>query len=105
MKTVRVCVKYEACDVPIHRPSKWGNPFPIGMDGMTRPQVVAKYRQHVLGSPHLLRQLHRLKGKRIGCYCEPGELCHGDVLIDLIEQQDKTGRTPKRTGFFGRGLD
>ena len=98
--TKRVCVLHEDYDVRIHRPGKWGNPFPVGPTGYTRPEAVRRYRDHVLGTPNLRRQLHRLYGKRLGCFCKPGELCHGDVLVELAEQVHHTGTLPKRTGFF-----
>lgn len=99
--TRRVCVLLEDCDVRVHRPGKWGNPFRIGPDG-NREAVIRRYREHILSTPHLMKQLPRLKGKRLGCFCKPGELCHGDVLVDLTEQLGKTGRLPKPSGFFRR---
>lgn len=74
----------ERYDVYIGRPSKWGNPFVVGIDG-TREQVVAKYRDWIQTQPHLLEALPELKGKVLGCYCSP-QACHGDVLKELAEQ-------------------
>ena len=70
-------------DVYIGRPSKWGNPFIMGVDG-TREEVIEKYRQWILQKPDLLKDLHQLKGKTLGCWCKPNA-CHGDVLIELLE--------------------
>ena len=70
-------------DVYIGRPSKWGNPFQIGIHG-TREQVIAKYWAWIQTKPGLLRRLVELKGKTLGCYCKPLP-CHGDVLVQLIE--------------------
>lgn len=70
-------------DVYIGRPSEWGNPFEIGKDG-TRKQVIAKYREYLLGRPELLAMLPLLKGKRLGCWCAP-RACHGDVLAELVQ--------------------
>lgn len=75
--------KKEPYDVYIGRPSKWGNPFVIGKDG-TRQEVVRKYREWILTQPQLLNDLHELKGKTLGCWCSP-KLCHGDVLLELLE--------------------
>lgn len=83
MKTVVVNIKHSKFDVYIGRPSEWGNPFIIGKDG-NREEVVSKYRERLLKNPELLNRLHLLRGKRLGCYCKP-ELCHGDVLVELIE--------------------
>lgn len=74
--------KKERYNVYIGRPSKWGNPFSIGKDG-TREEVIAKYKIYILQKPALLKDLHELKGKILGCWCKPLE-CHGDVLIELL---------------------
>ena len=72
------------CDVYIGRPTQWGNPFIMGKHG-TREEVVEKYRDYIKTKPNLLNQLHKLKNKRLGCFCKPKE-CHGDVLVELIEK-------------------
>ncbi len=77
-----VNVKYSRCDVFIGRPSKWGNPFRIGIHG-NRQEVIERYRIRLLAHPELLAQLHELRGKRLGCFCKP-QACHGDVLVALI---------------------
>lgn len=73
-----------AYDVYIGRPSKWGNPFVIGVDG-TRAQVIAKYRAWILRQPKLLSSLSELRGKTLGCYCAPLP-CHGDVLAEMADK-------------------
>lgn len=83
MITRVVNVKHgKIADVMIGRPSKWGNPFMIGMDG-TREEVIEKYRKYILGNGILLADLPELKGKSLGCYCKPLP-CHGDVLVELV---------------------
>ena len=78
--------KHSRYDVDIGRPSIWGNPYIIGRDG-DRATVVAKYKEHFLGSFHL-KQLatEKLKGKVLGCYCKP-EACHGDVIVEFLEEE------------------
>lgn len=71
-------------DVFIGRPSIWGNPFKIGLDG-TREEVIEKYEKWIRTQPHILRHLPDLKGKRLGCFCAP-KACHGDVLIKLMKE-------------------
>jgi hypothetical protein len=70
--------------VYIGRGGKWGNPFVIGEDG-TRAEVIAKYRQMIMGSPGLLDRLHELRGKDLVCWCAP-QACHGDVLLELANK-------------------
>jgi len=73
--------KKEKYDVYIGRPSKWGNPFFIGIDG-TRDEVIEKYRAWFLKQPELVSALKELRGKTLGCWCTPNR-CHGDVLLEL----------------------
>lgn len=73
--------KKEPYDVYIGRPSKWGNPFVIGVDG-TRDEVIEKYKAWVY-----LQSLpfEELRGKTLGCWCAPLP-CHGDVLMELANE-------------------
>lgn len=77
--------KRDKYDVYIGRPSKWGNPFEIGKDG-DRETVIKKYREWITNGKgkHLLKDIHELKGKILGCWCYPNT-CHGDVLHELSE--------------------
>ena len=77
---------FENC-VYIGRPLKWGNPFKIGRDG-SRKEVVKKYKKWILEQKDLLASLDELDGKVLACWCSP-EPCHGDVLIELLENRKK----------------
>jgi hypothetical protein len=76
--------KREPYDVYIGRPSKWGNPFVIGVDG-TREQVIQLYEDYIRASAHLWAAIPELRGKVLGCWCHP-KPCHGDVLARLANQ-------------------
>lgn len=76
--------KKEEYDVYIGRPSKWGNPYQIGVHG-TREEVIQKYREMILGNEKLLAALPELRGKVLGCWCSP-LACHGDVLVELVDE-------------------
>lgn len=67
--------------VMIGRPSKWGNPFVIGVDG-NRDEVIRKYRRYLMNNIELLKSISELKGKVLVCYCKP-KPCHGDILAEL----------------------
>jgi hypothetical protein len=82
-KTRVVNCRREESDLFIGRPSKWHNPFHIGPDG-SREQVLAKYRQWIIRQPRLLRDIHSLRGKVLGCNCPPLP-CHGEVLAELAD--------------------
>lgn len=69
--------------------SPFANPFKVGKDG-TREEVLEKFRAYMKArlqaEPDLKQQLQQLKGKQLGCWCHP-ERCHGDILLELIEDQ------------------
>jgi hypothetical protein len=68
--------------VYVGRPTKWGNPFVIGLDG-TRAEVIAKYRDWLLGQPELVSAAKvELRGKDLVCWCAP-QACHADVLVKI----------------------
>lgn len=76
-------------DVYIGRPSKWGNPFShlpsqFATTVATRNEAIARYREWIQTQPQLLASLHELKGKVLGCWCDPMP-CHGHVLADLAD--------------------
>jgi len=90
--TTVVNINKEPCDVPICRPSKWGNPY-SHKDGTlakfrvkTRKEAVEAYRDYISNTPELLNSLHELEGKKLGCHCHPLQ-CHGDILVELINQK------------------
>jgi hypothetical protein len=62
-----------------------GNPFHLVRDG-DRAGVIAACRQRILQSPHLLRLLPQLRGKRIACWCKPKYDCHADIYVDLLDR-------------------
>jgi NTP pyrophosphatase (non-canonical NTP hydrolase) len=72
--------------------SPFVNPFRVPRDG-DRKTVLRLYREHVLAAPRLLSVLPGLRGKALACWCRragdtrPGApSCHGDVLLELLEQ-------------------
>ena len=92
MNETRVVNKYkESYDVYIGRGSKWGNHFTHISDKKTkaefivdtREQAIESYRDWVVKQPQLLKDLHELKGKTLGCFCKP-KRCHGDILVELV---------------------
>jgi len=64
--------------------SIWRNPFEIEI-GCGRKCVLEKYEAYVKARPELMARLHTLKGKTLGCWCNP-KACHGDVLVKLIKE-------------------
>jgi hypothetical protein len=83
-KTIVVNSRIQEYDINIMRPTKYGNPFIIGVDG-TREEVIEKYKNHILKNKELYNDAKKeLKGKRLGCCCKPSP-CHGDILVLIAE--------------------
>ena len=70
--------------------SQFANPYKIGKDG-PRDEVLNKYKKYItdkLSTDEFLRkELIKLKGKNLGCWCKP-ENCHADILIELLNNND-----------------
>ena len=69
--------------------STFCNPFKISID-TSREEVLKKYKEYITTSlnksPDLVKELLKLKGKTLGCWCKP-ESCHGDILVELIQSE------------------
>lgn len=72
----------------IDRNTDWGNPFELGPDG-DRDTVCDSYELYFGRKYSLHDRVLGLKGKVLGCWCFP-ERCHGDHLIDLLQEGDGT---------------
>ena len=65
--------------------SPFCNPFKIDFRH-TRSDVLASYRTYILEKIQSREvDLEELRGKTLGCWCKP-EDCHGDILIELLNQ-------------------
>ena len=69
------------------KPSIFANPYKVGKDG-NREEVIIKYKDYILekikNDSKLKEELLNLKGKNLGCWCNPLS-CHADVLLEIIE--------------------
>ena len=68
------------------RPSKWGNPYVIGVHG-TRGEVIAMYAEWIRTQPALMAARPELKGQVLACYCDADKRCHCDVLLGLLKSE------------------
>ncbi|MDX1711536.1 MAG: DUF4326 domain-containing protein [Rhodovibrionaceae bacterium] len=72
----------------VARPSRWGNPYKIPPH--TREEAMRLYRAHAEAKlredPQWLDPLMEAEG--LACYCRPDQLCHADVLIEMVEKRD-----------------
>lgn len=64
----------------VGRPTKWGNPFIIGMHG-TRREVIEHYEKWLYTSG-MINEIGGLRGFDLVCWCAPSD-CHADVLLRL----------------------
>ncbi len=72
--------------------SPLANPFRLGQDG-SREEVVAAYREYILGRPDLLALLPELRGRRLGCWCVPLP-CHAEVIAELADADSLASARP-----------
>jgi Domain of unknown function (DUF4326) len=71
--------------VSVARPTRFGNPFSVGEHGREKAiAMFAAWIQRPEQKPLLDEALVTLGGKNLACWCRPGELCHADVLLRLV---------------------
>ncbi len=103
MKCKRVHHRKEAYDILIDRSGKWGSPFSYKENTKakyrvnTRKEAIDAHREWILNGEgkYLLNDLYELKGKILGCWCNPNQSCHGDILVKLVNDLDK----PEKVGL------
>ena len=97
-KCRRVHHRKEPFDVMIDRTTKWGSPFSNKPHSTapykvkTRKEAVDQHKEWLLHGEgqYLLKDLHELKGKVLGCWCDPHtQECHGDILVELVNNLDR----------------
>lgn len=73
----------------VHRPTRWGNPFPI-TDSCPRAESMRRYeawlREQLARDPEFLEPL---RGYHLGCFCAPDDACHADILLRWLYAPDK----------------
>lgn len=91
--------------VNVARPSKWGNPFPVGKEGplgrvapdnfgavgffcdmLEDPEI-----REIAGYPSDDEIRRELRGKNLACWCAHNEPCHADVLLELANKEQSDG--------------
>ena len=82
--------------VYVGRPSKWGNPYPVGEELESVPFVDADYPARHFRTAEEAVECYRealpyrrdldvseLRGKNLACWCPSDRPCHADVLLEL----------------------
>lgn len=71
----------------VGRPTKWGNPFEIGVHG-DRGTVIHMYKNLVNELPGRIAEIKsELAGKDLVCWCAP-KPCHADILLEIANASD-----------------
>ncbi len=74
--------------------SPFCNPFKEG----SLEERIDKYRDYIIeklnADKELFKELMKLKGKNLGCWCKP-EKCHGDVLVEMLTQYNDSDTKAK----------
>ncbi len=86
--------KREPYEVYIGRGGQWGNAWSHSADTQakhvvaTREEAVAAYERDLLANPVKVAAVRaELRGRVLGCYCNPGQLCHGHVLARVADSE------------------
>jgi len=78
--------------VYVGRPTRWGNPWPVGrpgIDGEVVPDAeaaVARFKAAVDTKAYVPTSeeiRHVLRGRDLVCWCRPDQPCHADVLMAI----------------------
>lgn len=83
--------------VYVGRPTKWGNPWRVGMfRGFTRQDAIDSFRKWASGKTYNnvshwgnssvamhMAARRELRGKNLACFCPLDQPCHADVLLEL----------------------
>jgi hypothetical protein len=69
----------------VTRPSRWGNPFRVGIEADTAQDAVVMFRDHLQRHPALVELAQReLRGFDLGCTCPLDQPCHADVWLEVV---------------------
>ena len=76
--------------VYVGRPTRWGNPFRVGMSLCeTIEDTVTAFR--AVAADGGIADIEYLRGKDLLCWCRPGAPCHADVLLELANASSRVG--------------
>ena len=69
----------------VTRPSRWGNPFRVGVEAAHAAEAVAMFREHLQQHPDLIAlAMRELAGFDLGCTCSLDQPCHADVWLEVL---------------------
>ena len=77
--------------VYVGRPTKWGNPFKVGDEGIPAREVAVALYKDWIGNRSSIKQIpptkeeikKELAGKNLSCWCSLDGPCHADILLKI----------------------
>jgi len=72
--------------VYVGRPSRWGNPFRVGIEGTAAACVTLFEARYVQDTAYRVQVRTVLAGKHLSCWCPLDAPCHADVLLRWAEE-------------------
>ena len=76
--------------VYVGRGSRWGNPYRVGHEATSKQHAKELFVESVR-QPHNQRFVDEIKrelrGKDLSCWCYLDDPCHGDVLLEVANQE------------------
>ena len=91
--------------VVVARPSRWGNPFPIGPD-LPREEAVARFEAALLAGSLGYTDVdvrRALAGRDLACWCPLDAPCHADVLLRVANAPDALGTSERSLDATAEG--
>ena len=83
--------------------SKWSNPYKVSENHYSLDESISLYKQHLITSG-LIDNVEELRGKNLGCFCDQKQICHAQVLVDILEKEKKEDNTLKILSWNVNGI-
>jgi hypothetical protein len=78
--------------VNVSRPSRWGNPFVAAKLPGGAAEAVARFRAFAADRGFRAAARAALSGKNLACWCAPGQPCHADILLEIVNEGKERDR-------------
>lgn len=74
----------------VDRSTNWGNPYEAKYLGADRALLVGLYRDWIKSGEarFVIKNIDRLRGKDLVCWCPLDQPCHADVLLELANRAE-----------------
>lgn len=66
--------------------SEWANPFTVKKYGLDKSiEMYKEYITEKIKEDSIMFDLSKLKGKKLGCWCNAKDKCHVDILMEIMK--------------------